>query len=346
MVTRRLFCAAAGLGLLAATTLSAPAVAQDKLKVNIGVAGFHFVPYMPIILARELGMFEKAGLDAELVSINGGSLVATALIGGSIDVASGYYEHTITFASKGKDVRAIVLTTKLPGMALYVAPPSFDEVKTVKDLAGKSVGVTSPGSATDFLLKYILRKDGVDENSVSIVAVGGPASTIAAAEQGQVAAVVNGEPSITPLQMKDPDRFRILADTRTEEGTKELFGGEYPAASLYARAEWIDSHQEEARRLAKAMVMTLRWMHSHTTQEWVDTMPADIVGENPEQYLQIINNMQQIFSETGRIEPEAAEHPFELLKESVPELASADVDLANTYTNEFADAANKELGTQ
>jgi NitT/TauT family transport system substrate-binding protein len=322
----------------------APASAQQKrLPVKMAVAGINFIPYLPIALAKQLGEFEKAGLDVDMVSFKGGAPVATALIGGSIDVASGYYEHTIQFATKGKAVRSFVIATRLPGLALVVAPKHKDAVKTIKDLAGKRVGVSAPGSATDFMLKYVLRKNGVDPASVPVIGVGEPASTVAAIEQGQVDAALNGEPAITVLQNKYSD-LPILVDTRTEAGTRKLFSGDYPAACLYAMSDWLDHHPEEARRLALALVSTLHWIATHSPEEIVAKMPKDIVGPDPTLYLEVVKHMMQIFSKNGLMTIESAQNPYNLLKQSNPEVAAAKIDIAATFTNTYAEAADKKLG--
>ena len=327
-----------------AASVVGPASAQQKLlPVKMAVAGINFIPYLPVALAKQLGEFEKAGLDVELISFKGGAPVATALIGGSVDVASGYYEHTIQFATKGKSVRSFVIATRLPGLALVVAPKFKNEIKTIKDLAGKHVGVSAPGSATDFMLKFVLRKNGVDPASVAVVGVGEPASTVAAIEQGQVDAALNGEPGITVLQSKYND-LPILVDTRTEAGTRQLFTGDYPAACLYAMSDWLDHHQEEARRLAFAMVSTLRWIDTHTPEEIVAKMPKEIVGPDPTLYLAVVKHMMQIFSKDGLMTLETAQNPYTLLKQSVPDVAAAKIDIAATFTNEFAEAADKKLG--
>ena len=62
--------------------------------------------------------------------------------------------------------------TAIPGFALVVSPKHTGEIKTIKDLANKKIGVSAPGSSTDYFLKYILNKNGVDPNSVGVIGVG------------------------------------------------------------------------------------------------------------------------------------------------------------------------------
>ena len=86
---------------------------------------------------------------------------------------------------------------RYPGEVLVVSPAHTGEIKSIKDLAGKKVGVTAPGSSTDFFLKYLLRKNGLDPAGTSVIGVGVGATAIAAMEQGQIDAAVMLDPSVT-----------------------------------------------------------------------------------------------------------------------------------------------------
>ena len=107
--------------------------------------------------------------------------------------------------------------TAIPGFALVVSPKHTGEINSVKDLANKKIGVSAPGSSTDFFLKYMLNKNGVDPNSVGVIGVGLGATAVAAMEQGTVDAAIMLDPAVTMLQGKDKD-LKILSDTRTPEG--------------------------------------------------------------------------------------------------------------------------------
>ena len=93
------------------------------------------------------------------------------MIGGSADVVSGYFDHCVNLAAKGQHLQAFVVYDRFPGFALVVSPQHNAEVKSIKDLANKKVGVSAPGSSTDFFLKYMLSKNGVDPNSVAVIGV-------------------------------------------------------------------------------------------------------------------------------------------------------------------------------
>ena len=178
VVLRRL-----GVALAALVLSSGLALAQSKVTLAIG--GASCLCYLPTMLAKQLGEYEKAGVNVDVVEFKGGSEALKAVMGGSADVVSGYFDHCVNLAAKGQHLQSFVVYDRYPGFALVVSPKHAAEIKSIKDLANKKIGVSAPGSSTDFFLKYILKKNGVDPNSVGVIGVGLGASAIAAMEQGR-----------------------------------------------------------------------------------------------------------------------------------------------------------------
>ena len=316
---------------------------QAQTKVTVAVGGGACLCYLPTVLAKQLGEFDKAGLQVELVDLKGGSDALKAVLGGSADVVSGYFDHCVNLAAKKQELQAFVVYDRFPGLVLVVSPSHSGEIKSIKDLAGKKVGVSAPGSSTDFFLKYLLKKNGLDPTSASVIGVGLGATAVAAMEQGQIDAAVMLDPSVTVLQGSHPD-LRILSDTRTEKDTLAVFGGEYPGGALYSTTAWVASHEKEVQALTGAMLNTLAWIHSHSPEQVMDKMPAEIVGKNRELYLAALKNTMPMYSETGKMDPKGAEAVLAVFSESSPEVAKAHIDLSKTYTNRFVDQAKKTTG--
>ena len=328
-------------GRLAATLLAlvlAPNIAAAATKVTIAVGGGACLCYLPTVLAQQLGEFEKAGLAVELVDLKGGSDALKAVLGGSADVVSGYFDHCVNIAAKKQELQSFVVYDRYPGLVLVVSPGHTSEIKSIKDLAGKKVGVSAPGSSTDFFLKYLLKKNGVDPTSVAVIGVGLGATSVAAMEQGQIDAAVMLDPSVTVLQGSHPD-LRILSDTRTQKDTLELFGGEYPGGALYSTTAWISGHDKEVQALTNAILSTLAWIHSHSPEDVMAKMPQDMVGKNKELYLAALKNTIPMYSQTGRMDPKGADAVLTMFSESSPEVAKANVDVLKTYTNKFVEQA-------
>ena len=146
------------------------------------------------MLAKQLGEYDKAGLAVELVDLKGGSDALKAVLGGSADVVSGYFDHCVNLAAKKQELQSFVVYDRYPGLVLVVSPAHTKEIKSIKDLAGKKVGVSAPGSSTDFFLKYLLKKNGLDPTSASVIGVGLGATAVAAMQQGQIDAAVMLDP--------------------------------------------------------------------------------------------------------------------------------------------------------
>ncbi len=331
MFLRRILSSLAALALM-----SGAAMAQTK--VTIAVGGASCLCYLPTVLAQQLGEYDKAGLKVELVDFKGGSQALTAVLGGSADVVSGYFDHCVNLAAKGQFMQSMVVYDRYPGFALVVSPKS--DVKSIKDLANKRVGVSAPGSSTDFFLKFILKKNGVDPNGVGVIGVGLGATAVAAMEQGSIDAAIMLDPAVTQLQGRNKD-LRILVDTRNQKDTLDVFGGEYPGGALYTRADWIEKNGKTAQALVNAIINTLKFIKTNSPEAIMAKMPDEYVGADKALYLQALKNTLPMFSETGRMDPKGAKAVLDVFSQSNPDVAKANIDLSKTYTNSFVEQALK-----
>jgi NitT/TauT family transport system substrate-binding protein len=329
---RKLLASLAALGLM-----SGVAVAQ-QMKVTIAIGGAACLCYLPTVLAKHLGEYEKAGVNAEMVDFKGGSQALTAVLGGSADVVSGYFDHCVNLAAKNQHMQAFVVYDRYPGLVLVVGPKNTGTIKSVKDLAGKRIGVSAPGSSTHYFLNFLLKKNGVDAGSVGVIGIGLGATAIAAMEQGSVDAAVMLDPAVTLLQGKFKD-LRLLSDTRTQKDTIDVFGGEYPGGALYTRADWIEKNPKVAQALTNAVLNTLKWIHSNTPEAIMAKMPAELVGADKALYIAALKNTLPMYSTTGKMDPKGAQAVLDVFSQSSPDVAKAKIDLSKTYTNRFVEAA-------
>ena len=326
--------AAALLALGFASSLAVPGHAAPKITVAVG--GADCLCYLPVVLAEQLGAFDRAGVDVELVSFKAASQALTAVLGGSADVVAGYFDHCVNLAAKGEVLQAFVVYDRYPGLALVVSPKHA--IASVADLAGKTVGVSAPGSSTDFFLRYLLGRNGVDPESVTVTGIGIGGTAVAGMGKGIVVAAVMLDPALTILQGRFED-LAILVDARTEADTLAVFGSEYPGGVLYARGDWIAKNGPSAQALTNAVLEALDWIAAHSPEEIMARMPEELVGPDKALYLAALRNTIPMYSRTGLMDPRGAEAVRVLLGRSVPEIAKADIDLAKTYTNSFVEKA-------
>jgi len=334
LLIRKLLAVVAALGLMSGVALA------QQTKVTIAIGGAACLCYLPTVLAKHLGEYEKAGLNAEMVDFKGGSQALTAVLGGSADVVSGYFDHCVNLAAKNQHMQSIIVYDRYPGLVLVVAPKNAATIKSVKDLAGKRIGVSAPGSSTHYFINYLLKKNAVDTGGVGIIGIGLGATAVAAMEQGSVDAAVMLDPAVTLLQGKFKD-LRILSDTRTQKDTIDVFGGEYPGGALYTRADWIEKNPKVAQALTNAVLNTLKWIHSNTPEAIMAKMPSELVGADKALYLAALKNTLPMYSTNGRMDPKGAQAVLDVFSQSSPDVAKAKIDLSKTYTNRFVDAVPK-----
>jgi NitT/TauT family transport system substrate-binding protein len=303
--------------------------------VRLAVGGQNQMVYLPTTLAQELGFYREEGIDAELQDFAGGAKALQAAVGGSADVVSGFYDHTIQMAAEGREYVAFVTMLRFPGLVLVTSPQSAAQLKSIADLKGHIAGVTTAGSSSQMLLSYILQRNGVAADAVSITAIGSAATAIAALEHGKVDVGMVADPAFTLVQRRNPG-VRVLADLRTAEGVNAALGTHaYPASVLYASGEWMRANHDTTERLARAITRTLEWMHSHSPQEIADKTPKNFRGEDDALYVEALKASMPMFSPDGRMPAEGTEVVRTLLAGSMEKVRNASIDLSKTYTNEF-----------
>jgi len=306
-------------------------------RVRVAIGGQNQMIYLPTTLAQELGFYREEGLDIELQDFAGGAKALQALVGGSADVVSGFYDHTIQMAAEGRALVAFVTMLRFPGLVLVTSPQSADKVKAIEDLKGRIAGVTTAGSSSQMLLVYLLQRHGVQADSVSITAIGSAATAIAAIEHGKVDAGMMADPSFTLVAKRNPGA-RVLADLRTAAGVKAAFGtATYPASVLYTTTEWMRTNHDATAKLAHAITRTLAWMQAHSPQEIADRTPKTFRGEDDALYIEALRASMPMFSPDGAMTADGAEQVRTLLAASMDKVRGATIDIAKTYTNEFVD---------
>jgi NitT/TauT family transport system substrate-binding protein len=324
------------------TGANARAQALEKTKVSIAVGGKASFYYLPLSIAEFKGFYKAEGLDVEISDFAGGSRALAAVVGGSADVVSGAYEHTINLQQKGQMFQAFVLQGRAPQMAIGVSSKTMAGYKSVADLKGKKIGVSAPGSSTNMMASFMLANAGLKASDVSFVGVGTGAGAVTALRSGQIDAISNVEPVMTMLQQSGD--IRIIADMRTMKGTQDFLGGPMPAACLYAPLTFVQKYPNTAQSLASAIIRANRWIESVGPSELIRTVPESYLLGDRGIYLATFNAIRDSISRDGLISDEGSQTALKLLESSTPKWDKTKVDLAKTYTNEFAKKALAKLG--
>lgn len=327
-------------GSMAATALPQLAQAQalEKPKLTIAVGGKNLFYYLPLTIAEQLGYFKAEGLDVTIVDFAGGSRALQAVVGGSADVVSGAFEHTINMQFKGQPMRAFVLQGAAPQIVLGVNPKTLPNFKTVADLKGKKIGVTAPGSSTNVLANFVLAKAGLKPSDVSFVGVGAGSGAVAAMRAGQIDAMSNLDPVITLLTRSGD--MKIVTDTRNMAEAEKVFGGPMPAGCLYAPQPFLDKHPHTAQALANAMVRANKWIQQAGGGDIIKAVPESYLLGDRAVYIEGFLAAKQAMSVDGSFPAKGPETAFRALASVDDKLAAAKLNLNAVYTNDFVKKAN------
>jgi NitT/TauT family transport system substrate-binding protein len=306
---------------------------EELTTIRVAVGGQTQFIYLPLTLANQLGYFKDEGLSVQISDLRGGSEALAALLGGSVDMVCGFYEHTVRAKSQGKHLVMTVLFDRLPGLVLMVGKQHINEVHSIKDLVGKPVGVTAPGSSTDQLVKYILRQNNLQPQAIPVV-TGGTQTMVAALEQDRVWAGVTTDPLTSKLE--HDGIAKVLYDTRTEKGTYDIFGGPYPAGGFYTTTEFIEQHRAVVQSMVNAGVRALRYLREHSPEEVAAAMPESFWAGDRDQYVASLRANLGMFSVDGVMPPDGPPNVLKTLALVDDKIAATKIDLNETYDTTFA----------
>ena len=327
---------------LAALTLvlaagAAQAQAPEKKDVKLGVGGAPALYYLPLAVTEKLGYFKEQGLNVEVNDFKGGAQSLTALVGGSVDVVTGAYEHTLRMQVKGQDILAVIELGRYPGIALAVKTDRADKIKSAADLKGARVGVTAPGSSTNMIVWYLMAKAGLKPDDASYVGVGTGPSAIAAIQKGEIDAISNIDPVIAKLEStKD---IIVLAETRTTEGTTKVFGGPMSAAVLYMKRDFVEKSPNTVQALVNALYKGLKWLEKATPEQVADAVPKEYWLGDRGLYTAAVKANMQVYSRDGIVSDGSQKRSLDFLRQFDKEIAAAKVDPAKTWDDRFVKKA-------
>jgi NitT/TauT family transport system substrate-binding protein len=154
--------AAAGVAGCRSSNSDSAGDAASSPQVKIMVGGIDKVIYLPAMLTQRLGYFKDEGVDVKLMTEPSGASAENVLLAGQVQGVVGFYDHTITLQAQGKCVESVVQLAKVPGEAEVVSNKAATSLTSAAEFKAKKLGVTSPGSSTDYLTQYLAKKNGID----------------------------------------------------------------------------------------------------------------------------------------------------------------------------------------
>ncbi|MDR5813645.1 ABC transporter substrate-binding protein [Caballeronia sp. LZ033] len=309
----------------------------EQSKVSIAVGGKNLFYYLPLTIAERRNYFKDEGLEVEISDFAGGAKALQAAVGGSADVVSGAFEHTLLLQAKNQYFREFVLQGRAPQIVLAVSKKTMPNYKSVADLKGKKIGVTAPGSSTSIMASFVLAQAGLKASDVAFIGVGAGAGAIAALESGQIDAIANLDPVMTKLERAG--EIRIVSDTRTLADTVKVFGGNMPAGCLYASQSFITKNPNTTQALTNAMVRALKWLQSASGKDLIATVPESYLLGDRALYLDSWQHVKEALSPDGLMPADGPATSLKTLQAFDETVKGKPIDLSKTWTNDFVKKA-------
>jgi ABC-type nitrate/sulfonate/bicarbonate transport system substrate-binding protein len=308
----------AALAVVAAMTAASSSGAAETLRV--GKAGREAFSFVPADVGAEAGIFKKHGLDLEISSFGGEAKLQQGMAADSVDIG----------LSSGPGLAFIVKGSPIKGIAAMAGPPLLfalmvrtdDAVKTVADLQGKKVGVSTVGSVTSWIVSEVSRQNGWGFDGVSQVAIGDDASRIAALRTKSIdAAIVNLAVALNFVQRGEG---RVLL--RFNDLLKD-----FHVHVIFATDKAIAAKPETLRSFLQGWFETIAFMRASKPE--TVRIAKDIMGTDETTAGMIYDELMPMFSDTGKFEPKA----LAVLSRSFVEMKTlpTEPDMSKLYTEAF-----------
>ncbi|MGB9364527.1 MAG: ABC transporter substrate-binding protein [Xanthobacteraceae bacterium] len=323
-----------------AARAQAPKLEKSRISLSVGgsISQMNKIAYF-VALNRKY--FEQEGLQVESTAFASGTAALQNLIGGNADVVEGSFEHTLRMQSKGIGLMCIAVFGRYPANVLVVRKSQADRIKSVADLRGKKIGISSPGSSTHNFVAGLMERAGVPWREASFVSIGTGLSAVAAMRSGsELDAIVNLDPAINA--MVDVDGAVILADSRTEEGTRAAFGGPYLADCLYAKTEFVKGNPNTAQAIANAIVHAMQWLHTASIDDIIKSLPPDYYQADEKLYRRSLEKNLAAFQWDGIVSNAAVKSVWDAISILEPDFKTAKIEMDRTYDNTLIERALKK----
>ena len=220
-------------------------------------------------------------------------------------------------------------------ISLVLPKDKAAQYKSAKDLKGLKIGVTAPGSSTNMFVNNLLAKDGLKPTDVAIVGTGAGSGAVAAMEKGEIDGMANLDPVIS--QLEATGKYVAVADSRTEKGMREIYGGDYLASCIYVNSDFIKKSPRTTQAVVNAMVRALRWLAKATPEQVMAVVPESYMGGNRGLYKAALLKNMIGYSADGQMSMTAAQNVYKVLKQFEPSVIAAgnSINLAATFDNQF-----------
>src|SRR5262249_6627906 len=303
--------------LLAVSALAAaPSGAAEKLRVGKAVPeAFSFVP---LDIGMRQGIFARHGLDIESIAFAGDARMQQAMASDSLDVALGS-GPAMAFIAKGAPIKAVAAMAGPPLLLAIVVRP--DGPKTVADLKGKTVSVSTAGSLTYWLVSETSRRQGWGPNGITIAPMGAMPGQIAALKRGDIQGAIMDIGNAFDLEKRGEGRILVrFTDIK-----------DFHIHIVFATNKLIAEKPDAVRQFLAGWFETIAFMRENKAESVKIAM--EVTNKDEDVTSRSYDELMPMFSDTGKFDPAA----LETLRKSYIELKllPTEPDMSQLYTESF-----------
>jgi ABC-type nitrate/sulfonate/bicarbonate transport system substrate-binding protein len=266
--------------------------ASAETKIRVGKAQPNQFAFVPADIGVEAGLFKKHGVDVEISAFGGDAKMMQALAADGIDIALGGGPGFATIV-KGSPMKAVAALADAPNTIMMVVLKD-GPIKTIDDLKGKKVSVSTAGSLTYWLTMQLSRSKGWGNDGIKIAPLGAAAAQIAALKTSQVDGVTTD--SVTVYNFVEQGSGRILV--KFGDSVKD-----FHVHVIYASDKLMQSNPDGLKAFLAGWMETIRFMRD--SKDKAIAIAAEKTGVSKAVATEGYNDTMPIFNTTGHFEPKA-----------------------------------------
>ena len=244
------------IGITAIVLFCSAGLSQADEKVRVGTPEATSFSFSVSDVGNAVGIFKKYGLDVERIDFAGGAKMHQAMNAGALDVISGTGSD-ILFLTRGAPEKAVAAYgNDLAALSLVINAEDTG-IKTIEDLRGKTIGVSTTGSFTSWIAKTILGQHGIGPSDFKLAYLGTMNGIVAGLLIKNVDGIIG--PTSRSLELEDQGKVRILANAGREITN-------FIANIVYASDTMMEQHPDTLRKFLAGYFETIRYMKDHKAE--------------------------------------------------------------------------------
>jgi ABC-type nitrate/sulfonate/bicarbonate transport system substrate-binding protein len=299
--------------------------ARAETKVRVGKAVSEAFSFVPVDIGIETGIFKKHAIDVEEYDFGGSAKLHQALAAGSIDVGLGSGPE-LAFIVKGAPVVGVAAMANAPWL-ITLNVDRNGPIKTVADLKGKTVSVSTVGSLTEWLVRELSRQQGWGTQGIKTLPIGTDASQISALKTYQVDGIVIDIAAAYRLEEAGSTRILVRFGSLVKD---------FHIHIIYAGRAFIDRDPNAVREFLAGWFETITFMRLNRSK--TVEISSRVMGVSPAIAGKVYDELMPAFNLDGRFNPKA----LEVLRRSYVEMGILPIepDMSKLVTEKFLPSAS------